>query len=71
MENLKERIQTSKYRTQERFAEDTGINESLISKYCRGLRKVSKKHQEIIKKTLGNKNSEACDDNGPVRKLHL
>lgn len=54
MNSLKESIQKSKYRTQERFSEATGINEALISKYCRGLRKPSKKHEDIIKRFLKN-----------------
>ena len=62
MNNLKEIIRRSKYRTQERFAEATGINESIVSKYCRGLRKVSKRHQEIIKKTLIKKGTAIGDD---------
>jgi len=54
MNSLKESIQKSKYRTQERFSEATGINEALISKYCRGLRKPSKGHAGIIKRFLRN-----------------
>ena len=54
MQDLKEKIQRSKYRTQERFSEATGINEALISKYCRGLRKPSKNHADIIKRFLRN-----------------
>ncbi len=52
MKNLKNIIQRSEYRTQEQFAEATGINEGLVSKYCRGIRKPSAKHLTIIKKAL-------------------
>lgn len=52
MQDLKKKIRTSKYQTQERFAMITGIHESLISKYCRGMRKPSKNHAEIIKRFL-------------------
>jgi hypothetical protein len=56
MEDLKESIQKSKYRTQERFSIATGIHESLISKYVRGLRKPSKNHKKIIEKLLSDDN---------------
>jgi DNA-binding transcriptional regulator YdaS (Cro superfamily) len=52
MKNLKERIHNSPFGTQERFAAGCGITEAYISKYCRGIRRPSQKHLEIIKKTL-------------------
>ena len=54
MQELRERIKKSKFQTQEKFAIETGINESVVSKYCRGLREPSKQHLEIIKKALEN-----------------
>lgn len=53
--NLREAIRSSKYRTQEQFATETGINEALISKYCRGLRKPSKNHKKLIDEFLRKK----------------
>lgn len=50
--NLRESIRRSEYRTQEQFAFATGINEGLISKYCRGLRKLSKNHKKLIDEFL-------------------
>jgi transcriptional regulator with XRE-family HTH domain len=55
MNNLRKLIVKSKFRTQEKFASSTGINESLLSKYCRGLRAPSKGHSKIIEQALGQK----------------
>ncbi len=55
MKDLREKIQESPYRTQERFAYECGIAESQMSKYCRGLRELKGKHKEIIEKKLAEK----------------
>jgi hypothetical protein len=52
MVNLREAILRSPFRTQERFAEATGINEAIVSKYCRNIRKPSKRHLEVIQRLL-------------------
>ncbi len=52
---LRRKIILSRFETQEKFSLATGIDEGLLSKYCRGVRKVSKHHQEIIDKALGGK----------------
>ena len=57
MEKLRETIILSPWRTQERFSEASGIHESLISKYCRGLRQPSKRHLEIIRQMLLKKDN--------------
>jgi len=49
---LRVAILSSPFGTQERFAEAVGIPEAIVSKYCRGIRKPSQKHMEIIKKHL-------------------
>lgn len=54
MKNLRELIKASSFKTQERFAIASNINEGLLSKYCRGLRKLSKRHSEIIRRLLGD-----------------
>lgn len=59
MQKLREAIRGSKFRTQERFSVETGINEALVSKYCRGLRKPSKQHQKILEKFLRDYNAKA------------
>jgi transcriptional regulator with XRE-family HTH domain len=51
MDNLKEKI-WARFRTQEKFAVASGIDESIVSKYVRGIRKPSPKHAEIIKRLL-------------------
>jgi DNA-binding transcriptional regulator YdaS (Cro superfamily) len=52
MENLRDMILNSPFRTQEKFAVATGIHESIVSKYCRGLRQPSPRHMEVIKRLL-------------------
>lgn len=52
MENLKEAIRKSPYRTQERFSAASGISEAMISKYVRGIRKPNATHSKVIEQTL-------------------
>jgi len=55
MKNLKEQIKQSPFGTQERFSVASGINESMLSKYVRGIRKPSEKHMEVIKRLLNDR----------------
>ena len=52
MEGLREQIKKSEIRTQEMLSVITGIHESLISKYCRGIRKPSEEHSRRILEAL-------------------
>ena len=52
MRNLKEMINSSQWKTQERFAVAANIDEALLSKYCRQIRPPSQKHAEVIKRLL-------------------
>ena len=51
-EELKEAIRNSTHRTQERVAVATGINEAILSKYCRGLKTPSPRHLEKLRQVL-------------------
>jgi DNA-binding transcriptional regulator YdaS (Cro superfamily) len=42
----------SPFRTQAKFALESGISEPILSKYCRGLKEPSPKHAEIIERLL-------------------
>lgn len=50
--DLREAIQKSSYKTQERFAAASGIAEPTISKYCRGIREPNADHLEVINQLL-------------------
>ena len=52
--NLKDAIKRSRFQTQERFAVASGINESLLSKYVRKLKKPTNEHEDIIERLLKN-----------------
>jgi hypothetical protein len=52
MKNLREEIKKSPIRTQEMLSVVTGIHESLISKYCRGLRQPNEDHMRRIREAL-------------------
>jgi hypothetical protein len=52
MKNLKDLINNSQWKTQERFSVAANIDEALLSKYCRGIRQPSQKHAEVIKRLL-------------------
>jgi hypothetical protein len=54
MDDLRTKIKKSPIRTQERLSVATGINESIISKYCRGLRVPRKEHMVRIMIALGD-----------------
>jgi transcriptional regulator with XRE-family HTH domain len=62
MENLKEAIRKSPYRTQERFSAASGICEAAVSRYCRGIREPSENHKRIIEEIL-NANENAKRNN--------
>jgi hypothetical protein len=55
MDNLRKLIEESQWKTQERFASVSGINEGTISKYCRGLKTPIQKHKTKIEEMLLNK----------------
>ena len=52
MKNLREKIQRSTFRTQERFSVAAGIAESTLSKIIRGLRRPTKEQTEKIAATF-------------------
>jgi transcriptional regulator with XRE-family HTH domain len=54
LKDLKTKIKRSKWMTQEKFAKACGIDESLISKYVRGIRRPPEKHMEKIERMLSN-----------------
>lgn len=56
-ENLRGLIKKSKFRTQERFAESIGINESIISKYCRGIRSIKDDHRQLFEQILSEQSA--------------
>jgi hypothetical protein len=58
MNDLQERIRNSEFRTQERFAHKAGINEAIMSKYCREMKELKGKHLQIVEKMLNEKKTK-------------